>query len=445
MGRTFANVHETGHTQDTRWAPKFFTLWIGQAFSLFGSQIVQFALVWWLTEQTGSATVLATASLFGMLPQIIISPFAGALVDRWNRRIVMAVSDLAIAALSLGLAYLFYAGQVRIWHIYVIMLLRSAGGAFHWPAMQASTSLMVPKEHLTRVGGLNQTLSGLMAIAAPPLGAMLLSLMPAHGILLVDVATAIPATLPLLFIKIPQPQRLREMSEGKRIRTTLWHDLVEGFRYIGTWPGMLIIGVVAALLNCLITPAFSLLPLLVSKHFGGGAIQLGVMNSAWGLGMLAGGVVLSIWGGFRKRVATCLLGLTGMGLGFVIVAMSPSNLFWMALAGTAFAGFMAPITNGPLFAVVQSVVEPEMQGRVMSLMNSAATAMSPLGLALAGGLTDALGLQVWYYVAGVAGIVMGLGGFFLQPVMTLESQKRKDREPSHVREAAAAQQDAERR
>jgi len=420
MEHTLDRQHETGHRLDERWAPRFFAIWTGQAFSLFGSHIVQFALVWWLTERTGSATVLATASLFGMLPQILLSPFAGALVDRWNRRIVMMVADSAIAALTLGLAFLFYTGHVQVWHIYVIMLLRSAGGAFHWPAMQASTSLMVPKEHLTRVGGLNQTLSGLIGIAAPPLGAMLLQVVPVWGVLLVDVCTAFLAVPPLFFVRIPQPKR-RCDGEGTNAKTTLWTDLVDGFRYIAAWRGMLILGVLAALLNCLFTPAFSLLPLLVAKHFGGSAVQLGVINSAWGIGMLAGGLVLSAWGGFKKKMATSLMGVIGMGLGFVVVAVAPSNFFWLALTGTVLSGFMAPMANGPLFAVVQSVVDPDMQGRVMSLMNSTASAMSPLGLLIGGKVTDLLGLQVWYYVAGIAAMIMGIGGFFVEPVMTLES------------------------
>jgi DHA3 family macrolide efflux protein-like MFS transporter len=340
----------------------------------------------------------------------------------------MIVSDSVIALLSLGLAFLFLRGQAQIWHIYAIMLLRSAGGAFHWPAMQASTSLMVPKEQLTRVGGLNQTLQGLMSIAAPPLGAMLMELMPVHSILLVDVVTAALAVVPLLFVAIPQPQRMQEIAAGRVSKTTLWSDLAEGFRYVANWPGMLIIGAMATLLNCLITPAFSLMPLLVSKHFGGEAIQLGIINSAWGIGMLAGGLILSIWGGFKRRIATTLMGLIGMGTGFVIVGATPSNLFWLALVGTALAGFMTPMTNGPLFAVVQSVVAPEMQGRVMSLMNATATAMSPLGLALAGRLTDAIGLGIWYYVAGIVCVIMGLGGFFLEPVMALEVQKKQPEE-----------------
>ncbi|HAE58218.1 MAG TPA: MFS transporter, partial [Anaerolineae bacterium] len=130
------------------WKPRFFTIFGGQALSLFGSSLVQFALVWYLTQQTGSATILATATLVAMLPQIILGPFVGALVDRWNRRLVMMVADGLIALATLVLAGLFWFDLVQVWHIYAILLVRSTGGAFHWPAMQASTSLMVPKEQL---------------------------------------------------------------------------------------------------------------------------------------------------------------------------------------------------------------------------------------------------------------------------------------------------------
>ena len=146
---------EPGH-----WAARFFTIWSGQALSLFGSALVQFALIWWLTQKSGSATVLAVATLVGMLPQIVVGPFAGALVDRWNRRVIMIVADGTIAAFSLLLAYLFATGTVQIWHIYAIMAVRALGGAFHFPAMAASTPLMVPKEHLTRINGLNQGFAG---------------------------------------------------------------------------------------------------------------------------------------------------------------------------------------------------------------------------------------------------------------------------------------------
>ena len=144
----------------TNWKRPFFIVWTGQAFSLVGSMLVQFALVWWLTESTGSATVLATATLVGMLPSIVIGPFAGALVDRWSRRLVMMVADGGIALATALLAVIYLGGHMQPWHVYVLMFVRAVGGGFHWPAMQASTSLMVPREQLGRVAGMNQTLAG---------------------------------------------------------------------------------------------------------------------------------------------------------------------------------------------------------------------------------------------------------------------------------------------
>ena len=142
-----------------------------------------------------------------MIPHIFLGPIAGALVDRWNRRRIMIVADSIIALLSALLAVLFWIDGLQIWHVYVIMFLRALGGAFHGPAMQASTSLMVPKDQLTRVGGMNQTLYGIMSIVTPPLGAFLMELLPLHTIMAIDVITAAFAIGPLFFIHIPQPER----------------------------------------------------------------------------------------------------------------------------------------------------------------------------------------------------------------------------------------------
>ena len=283
------------------WAP-FFTIWGGQAFSLLGSQLVQFALVWWLTKTTGSATILATATLVALLPQVLLGPLAGALVDRWNRRAIMIVADASIALVTVGLAVLFWTGQVQIWHVYLLMFLRAVGGGFHWPAMQASTSLMVPKEHLARIQGLNQML-GAMNIGSAPLGALLLGLLPMQGVLSIDVGTALLAILPLLFIPIPQPERSasQESPSGK---TTVLQDIGAGFRYVWGWPGLMMIMVMATLINLLLTPAISLQPILVTKHFSGQALELAWMEAAWGLGVVAGGLTLSAWGGFRRLPRT---------------------------------------------------------------------------------------------------------------------------------------------
>ncbi|MFQ6101622.1 MAG: MFS transporter [Anaerolineae bacterium] len=410
---------DLAHTQQRpKWQIPFFTIWTGQAFSLLGSMLVQFALVWWLTKTTGSATVLATATLVAMLPGIFVGPFAGALVDRWNRRVVMLVADGIIALATAGLAYLFYLDAARVWHVYAILLIRATAGGFHWPAMQASTSLMVPEKHLSRVAGLNQTLNGVMNIVSPPLGALLMSILPLQSVLAIDVGTAIPAILPLIFIHIPQPKR--QAVSGTPEKPSLWGDVREGLRYVWGWPGLFAILVMATVLNLLFNPAFSLLPILVTKHFGGEALELGWIESAWGIGVVLGGVTLSAWGGFRRRVLTSLLGLVGMGLGTLLIGMAPGTAFWLALTAMFATGFMNPIVNGPLFAVVQARVAPEMQGRVFTLIQSAAMAMSPLGMAVAGPVADWLGVRIWYLVAGAVCALMGASAFFVPAIVHLE-------------------------
>ena len=402
------------------WAARFFTVWGGQAFSLFGSALVQFALVWYLTKQTGSATVLATATLVAMLPQILLGPIAGALVDRWNRRVIMMVADGGIALATILLVYLFASGQVQIWHIYVIMMARSLGGAFHFPAMQASTSLMVPEKHLTRISGANQTLQGAINIVAPPTGALLLEILPMQGVLAIDIVTAVLAILPLTFINIPQPVRTETVGE---IQTSggFMQDVREGLRYVASWPGLLAIMVMATVINFLLTPTGALMPLLITKHFGLGALEFGLMDSAWGFGVILGGLALSVWGGFKRKVATSMMGIIGIGLGVTAVGLAPGNMYWLAITGMAISGIMNPITNGPLFALVQSTVKPEMQGRVMSLIMSAATAMSPLSLMVAGPVSDAIGIRTWFWFGGLLCLVMGIGAFFVPAIMNVES------------------------
>jgi DHA3 family macrolide efflux protein-like MFS transporter len=219
---------QRGERLRPRWQIPFFSIWTGQQFSLIGSSLAQFALVWWLTETTGSATVLATGTLISLLPGVFLGPFVGALVDRWDRRRVMIVADGLIALVSAWLAYLFWTGAMRVEHVYVIMLARAIGGAFHWPAMQASTSLMVPDEHLSRVAGLNQTMQGAVSIVSPPLGALLLGILPLHFIMAIDVITAAFAIAPLFFVGIPQPPRRAGAVAAEGGGPSLWADVREG-------------------------------------------------------------------------------------------------------------------------------------------------------------------------------------------------------------------------
>ncbi len=392
----------------------FFIVWTGQAFSLFGSSLVQFALVWYLTQKTGSATVLATATLVAFLPDVFLGPYIGALVDRWSRRMVMIVADGMIALATVSLAALFLFDKVAIWHIYVIIFLRALGGTFHWPAMQSSTSLMVPTEHLSRVAGLNQALRGAMSIVAPMAGALLLSVIPMQGILAIDVGTAAIAITCLLFVVIPQPEQAPE-DQGSAFKAML-----EGFRYVKAWPGMMLLMLMATVLNFFINPAFSLTPLLVTKHFQGGALQLGWMESAMGVGVVVGGLVLSVWGGFKKRILTTLAGLMVCGLGVIAIGFTPAAYLNIAIASMFIGGFAMPIINGPLFAILQDKVAPEKQGRVFTLVSSLSGAAAPLGLAIAGPVADWIGVQGWFVVAGAVSLIMALAGPFMRSIMHLE-------------------------
>ena len=210
------------------WKGRFFTIWIGQAFSLVGSQLVQFALIWYLTVETGSATVLAVASLVGTLPQVLLGPFVGTLVDRWNRRRIMLAADSIIAIFTILLSVLFFFDLAAVWQIYLVMLVRSLAGSFHGNAMNASTSLMVPMEHLTRIQGVNQMLNGGLNVVSAPLGALLLGLLPIQGVLLIDVGTALLAVLPLCFLQIPQPERGTGKVFGNQGEATVWEDFQAG-------------------------------------------------------------------------------------------------------------------------------------------------------------------------------------------------------------------------
>lgn len=423
--------------QNRDWRIPFFTLWSGQAFSLLGSQLVQFALVWWLTHATRSATVLATATLASMLPGILLGPFAGACVDRWDRRTVMIVADAVVALASLGLALVSAFGTMRVGYVYIIMMVRALGGAFHWPAMQASTSLMVPEKQLSRVAGLNQTLNGALNIAAPPLGALLVSLLPLHGVLAIDVSTAMLAILPLTWIHIPRPERMALTGE---VKTSLWHDVLEGLRYMLGWPGLFWVGVIALLVNLLLSPVFALVPIFVIEHLGGQALELGWLESCWGFGIVAGGLILSIWGGFRRRVMTSLMGVVGMGLSTLLLGLTPRGLLWPALVSTFLAGVMIPIANGPVLAIVQAKVAPHMQGRVLTLMNSASAAASPLGLLIAGPIADLLSVNVWFVVGGAVCLLLGVVGFFVPVIARIEDYVS----PSEGEKRAVLAEEAER-
>jgi DHA3 family macrolide efflux protein-like MFS transporter len=406
-----------------KWLRRFVIIWSGQAASLIGSQLVQFALVWYLTIQTGSATILAIASVAAILPQILLSPIAGAYVDRWKRRHVMIAADALIAMSTFLLILLFALGIAQIWHIVVIMFVRSCFSAFHWPASQAATTMLVPEEHLTRVAGMNQSMQGIASILAPPIAAVLIAFMPIEQVLAFDILTALLAILPLLAIRFPEP--VQKTGPRRKVMS----DLKEAFVYLKGWRGAITMMVMFMIINMLITPAFSLMSILVVDTFKGGAIDFASLEAVAGIGMISGGIALSIWGGTKKKIVTVMSSTILAGVGISMIGIVPQNGFLLVLGLVLFVGLMMPILNGTIMALLQACVPKGMQGRVFSLIGSVSMAAAPIGLAFSGPIADSVGIQLWFLIAGIPTALIGVTAFFLPSVMSIEDPSSR---PEHV-------------
>jgi DHA3 family macrolide efflux protein-like MFS transporter len=285
--------------------------------------------------------------------------------------------------------------------------------------MQASTSLMVPTEHLARVAGLNQALLGAVNVISPPLGALLLETLPMQGTLAVDVVTAVLAVGPLLFIRVPQPEREEGEDHGSLLVSVL-ADVRAGWRYVAAWPGLVALIGTAMIFKLALTPTFSLLPLLVRDHFGGGAALLSLVEAVVGVGVVLGGLLLSAWGGFRRKIYTTLVGTTVLGLGLLVVGVTPGDMFPFALGSAFVVGLMIPLIDGPIMAIAHATIAPEMQGRVFTLLSSLLWLTSPFSLAIAGPVSDWLGLQIWFVVAGVMCALFAPLGFFVPVLVHIE-------------------------
>ena len=405
---------------NNKWAIRYFTLWAGQALSLLGSQLVQFAIIWYLTASTNSATALAIASMAGLLPQVLLSPLVGTWVDRGNRRLILIAADSTVVIVTLALALLFAFDLVNVWHIYLALFIRAVAGGFHQSAFSASGVLLIPKQHLARVQGFNQALYGGLNIISAPLGALLISIMPMPGILGIDIGTALIAITILLFIQIPQPEK------RTRTQSTFWQDFIAGFRYIIAWRGLVILLGLVMVINFFFSATEPLTPLLITKHFNGDAQQLAWWFSSYAIGTLLGGMILGAWGGFKRKVVTAQIGLILTGLATMIIGLISSDLFWIGLAANTASGLLLPIINGSYGATLQASITPEMQGRVFAFILSAASFVSPIALMIAGPFADAFGIQLWFLIAGVSCTLMGVAGFFSSEVMDMENRPREE-------------------
>ena len=329
----------------------------------------------------------------------------------------MFAADATAALASLVLAGLFVTGAASIGAVFGLLLVRSICEAFHAPAMLASTSLIVPDEHLTRIQGLNQMLQGSLLIVTAPLGAVLYASMSMESVMLVDVGTAAFALVALVLIQVPQPERSATSTD----KPSVWRDTIDGLRYLGSRPGHPELLILSLFVNLCLVPAFAMMPLLV-KEWGAGAMQLGWMNSSLGIGMIAGGIVLGIWGGFKIKIYTTLLGLVVLGLSTIAMGAVPPSAIY-GIAAIFAVGVAVPITNGPIQAVLQATVAPEIQGRIFTLYGSLAGLSAPVGLVLAVPIAEGLGIRMTYWCSGSLCCLLALGAWCVPALRSIEQRR----------------------
>ncbi len=395
----------------------FLIIWFGQLVSLVGSGLTGFALAVYLYQRTGEATQLALSMVAASVPNLLLLPFAGALVDRWDRRKVLILSDTGAALITLAIFGLLAAGRLEVWHVYAGNALSSALGAFQRPAYMALPSLLVPKKQFGRVGGLMQVADAVSTIVAPLLAGFLIAAIQIEGVLLVDFATFLFAAGTLLFVRIPRPAPTSGIAAG---RGTLLREAAFGWKYLGERRGLMGMLILFAIVNFSLGFYSALFTPLVLASYG--TEVLGSLLSVSGLAMLGGSLAMSAWGGTKRKIFTVLAGISLSGLAMAVVGLRPSALFMGAGNLVFFA--IVPIANAASQAIWLAKVAPDVQGRVFAARMMIGSAITPLAYLVAGPLADRVAEPLMAEggaLAGSFGRILGVGagrGFGLIILLT---------------------------
>ena len=384
------------------WKKPFFTIYLGQAFSLFSSSAIQFSIIWWITMETGSAIALTIASVLGLLPQAIIGLFAGVWIDRFNRKKIMIVADIVVALSSLLLGVLFIIGIRSIIFVYIVLFIRALGETFHKPALQATIPMLVPQSELTKAGGYGQMINSVCTMVGPMLGAFLMSVTSLQYAMLVDVLGAIFAVMTLSFVKIPKNE------VNKRGNLSFIKDIKQGINAIKSNRALLRLSIPMLISTIVFVPIGTLLPLMVKDYFNGTAWHNGIVQTLFSSGMLTAAMIIGITGGLKRQFFMISLSTGLLGLCALIGGVLPSHLFWVFciivfIMGTTGMGFNIPFTT-----YIQRTIPSENLGKVISLVTSVMSFAAPIGIFIAGPISETIGVNIWMYYAGVVMILVGI-------------------------------------
>lgn len=386
----------------------FTIVWIGQLVSLLGTSMTGFALTIWAFEQTGRATDLALIGFFFTVPLLIMSPFAGAIVDRSDRKFMMMVSDLASGIVTIIILLLFVSGNLQVWHLYITAAISGTFQTFQWPAYSAAISTMLPKKQYARANGMISLAESGSGIFAPVLAGALLSLFGLMAIFIIDIVTFVFAIGALLLVHIPQP---KQTESGEESRGSIWKESAYGFRYILARPSLLGLQLVFLVGNFLGGLGYTVFAPMILARTNSNEILFGTVQSAGAIGGVVGGLLMSAWGGPKRLVHGVLLGWF-MSAILGQLPLGIGQIFPVWLVGSFFLAFWVPIINGSNQAIWQAKVAPDVQGRVFAIRRLIAWVTAPLATLIAGPLADVVmepAMQPGGALAPIFGRLVGTG------------------------------------
>ncbi len=378
----------------------------GQFLSLFGSMLVQFAITWSITLETKSGWIMTLFTCAALLPMVFISVFAGVWADRYNRKMLIIISDASIAFVTLGLAITYISGYKNMWLMLIIVTVRAFGQGVQQPAVNAVIPQIVPTESLMRFNGIQGTVQSFNMFAAPMVAAALLTFIPLEYIFFIDVITAAAGiSVMLLFVKAPNPPQKEYKETGLKAYLS---ETKEGFAYIGKKPWLKSLLAFGVFFSFLMTPAAMLTPLQTARTFGDDVWRLSALEIVFSVGMMVGGIVISAWGGLKNKAHTLALGCAGMGFVTLMLGVVPN--FWVYLAFMMLCGVCIPIWNTPSMALLQTHISPDIIGRVMGVYMMLSSLAMPLSMLIFGPIGDIIKIE-WLLIA--TGIVIFAGGFVM--------------------------------
>ena len=400
-----------------KWKQKFFTIYAGQAVSLITSAILQMAIIFYITEKTGSAMVLSIASLIGFLPYAVLGPTIGVLVDRYNRKAIMIIADLIIAIVGAVLAFIALYIEIPIWMIMVVLFIRSVGTAFHSPALSAVTPLIVPESQLTKCAGYSQSLQSISYIISPAAAAFLYSIWELNMIIGIDIFGAIVASTTLAFIKIPKLD-----AEKQELNPSFIKDMKDGFYILKENKGLFTLLLMGTLYMFVYMPINALYPLISMEYFKGTPMHVSITEIAYASGMLIGGMILGLFGSYKKRIILITASIFMMGASLTISGLLPPSDFVIFALCCAIMGFSVPFYSGVQTALFQEKIKPEYLGRIFSLTGSIMSLAMPVGLILSGLFADRIGVNNWFLISGILIIVIAIICPFIPVIKGLDEK-----------------------